>query len=202
MTLMYFYSKILKKLRGCSVLNSTIDRTSKVESGSSFINSNMDKYSFCGYDCEIINTNIGKFTSIANNVVIGGAMHPMDWVSMSPVFYHGRDSISRKFAELQRPTDKQTIIGNDVWIGQFAMIKQGVTIGDGAVVGMGSIVTKDVGPFEVWVGNPAKFLKKRFDEDTIEILSKSKWWLMSDDELLSYANDFNDIEAFKNKMSK
>lgn len=200
MNLKYIYSKIFKKLRGSSILNSVVDKTSKVESGSSFINSNMDKYSFCGYDCEIINTNIGKFTSIANNVIIGGAMHPMDWVSMSPVFYHGRDSIAKKFTEFKRPIDKKTIIGNDVWIGQYAMIKQGVTIGDGAVIGMGSVVTKDVGSYEVWAGNPAKFLKKRFDDDTIEILNNSKWWLMSDDKLQSYANDFNNIEAFKKKI--
>jgi acetyltransferase-like isoleucine patch superfamily enzyme len=121
------------------------------------------------------------------------AMHPMFWVLMSPVFCHGGDSISSKFAEYHRPIDEITTMDNDVWIGQYVMKKQGDTIGDGVVVGIGSIVTKDVGPFEVWVGNPAKFLKKRFDDDTLEILRKSKWWLMSDDELLAYANDFNNI---------
>ena len=73
MNLLYLYSKIFKKLRGASLLNSFVDKSSKIESGTSFINSKMGKYSFCGYDCEMLNVNIGNYCSIANNVVIGGA---------------------------------------------------------------------------------------------------------------------------------
>ena len=142
MNLLYLYSKIFKKLRGASLLNSFVDKSSKIESGTSFINSKMGKYSFCGYDCEMLNVNIGNYCSIANNVVIGGAMHPMHWVSMSLVFYAGRDSVKKKFAEYQRDEDKPVNIEHDVWIGQYSMIKQGVSIGTGAVIGMGSIVTK------------------------------------------------------------
>lgn len=91
--LFYLYSKALKKLRGSSIRNSIIHKTSKVESGNTVANTIFDKHSFCGYDCEILNCDIGSFESIANGVIIGGGMHPVDWVSMSPVFYSGRDSV-------------------------------------------------------------------------------------------------------------
>lgn len=93
--ILLIYSKIIKKIRFYSFKNSTIHPTSKIESGTTFYDSNMEKHSFCGYDCEIIQVEIGKYTSIANNVVIGGARHPMEWVSTSPVFYSGRDSIKK-----------------------------------------------------------------------------------------------------------
>ncbi|MFN7015357.1 MAG: CatB-related O-acetyltransferase [Bacteroidia bacterium] len=193
----YIYAKLLKKARSSAVLNSELHPTAAIESGSSFINSKLGKHSFCGYDCEIVNTEIGNYVSIANNVIIGGAMHPMDWVSMSPVFYKGRDSVRKKFSEFERAADKKTVIGSDVWIGNYALIKQGITVGTGSVLGMGSVLTKDVGPYEIWAGSPAKFIRKRFDNETIEILLKSEWWLLPDDELQKLAHTFNDIEAFK-----
>ena len=136
MTIGYVYNKILKKLRGSAISNLNVHKTSKIKSGSVFLKSTMDKYSFCGYDCDIVNTNIGSFCCIANNVAIGGAMHPIVWVSMSPIFYKGRDSISKKFATFDWKQDKTTNIGNDVWIGQYSIIKQGVDIGTGGIIGM------------------------------------------------------------------
>lgn len=199
--LKYYYSKILKKLRGSAVLNSNIHPTSTVESGSTVVNSSMGKYSFCGYNCEIINVEIGSYCSIANNVIIGGAMHPMDWVSMSPVFYEGRDSVEKKFATFKRPDDKITKIGADVWIGNYALIKQGVEIGTGAVIGMGSVVTKDVGPYEIWAGNPARLIRKRFDDQKIDQLLTSKWWLKEDKEVEKIAHTFNNIDEFLKAIS-
>jgi len=179
----FYYSKLLKKLRGSAILNSTIHKTSKIESGSQIVNTTIDRHSFCGYDCQIINCNIGSFCSIANNVIIGGAMHPISWVSTSPVFYEGRDSVKKKYSFHKRELDKTTHIENDVWIGQNSMIKQGVTIGTGAIIGMGSVVTKDVEPYSIVGGNPAKLIRKRFDENLIESLLQSKWWDYSDEQL-------------------
>ena len=84
----------------------------------------MDTHSFCGYNCEIANSEIGSFCSIANGVIIGGGIRPMDWVSMSPVFYEARHSVKAKFATPKREPVKRTIIGHDVWIGQNVLIKQ------------------------------------------------------------------------------
>ena len=110
MRLQYIISKILKKIRGAAINKSTIHKTSKVESGSLVVNSTIDRYSFCGYDCDILNCEIGCFCSIANNVIIGGAAHPINWVSTSPVFYIGRDSVKKKFQTFQRPDDLRTLI--------------------------------------------------------------------------------------------
>lgn len=194
--IIYYLSKAIKKLRGKAVKGSIIDFTSKVESGSQVINSKFGRYSFCGYDCDINNCDIGSFCSIANGVVIGGGMHPLDWVGTSPVFYEGRDSVKAKFAEFKRPNPKRTVIGNDVWIGQNVLIKQGVTIGTGAVVGMGSVVTKDVEPYAIVVGVPAILIRYRFDQHTIDNLLKSKWWEFSADKLIEYAKYIDRPEVF------
>jgi acetyltransferase-like isoleucine patch superfamily enzyme len=127
-------------------------------------------------------------------------MHPLDWVSTSPVFYSGRDSVKMKFSTFDRPKDIVTIINHDVWIGQYCLIKQGVTIGTGAVIGMGSVLTKDVPPYEIWAGNPAKFIKKRFDEETIEKLLAGKWWNKSDDEMRKLAKKIREVKKFVNEL--
>jgi acetyltransferase-like isoleucine patch superfamily enzyme len=80
------WSKFFKKFHGKAIINSNIHRTPKVESGSHIVNTIFGRHSFCGYNCEIINCSIGSFCSIANNVKIGGGMHPMNWVSTSPDF--------------------------------------------------------------------------------------------------------------------
>lgn len=115
---MYFWAQFFKKIKSKAISNSTIHATSKIEAGSEIVNSTMDKYSFCGYDCEIIKCDIGSFCSIANRVVIGGGMHPMEWVSTSMVFYEGKDSLKQKFYEHKRHPQKRTKIGNNIWKGE------------------------------------------------------------------------------------
>ena len=192
----YYWSKLLKKLRGAAIKNSSIHPTSKIESGSQVVDSSMGRYSFCGYDCQIDKCRIGSFTSIANNVVIGAAFHPLHWVSTSPVFYVGRDSVSKKFSSFERNPSLQTEVGSDVWIGQNVMIKQGVKVGHGAVIGMGSIVTKDVEPYAIVVGNPAHLIRYRFDDDLRNELIKSKWWLLDDQKLTELAPYIQDPKIF------
>lgn len=198
----YYWSKLLKKIRLSAITNSKIHPASKIESGSNIVNVIMDKYSFCGYDCEISNAEIGSFCSIANNVIIGGGMHPMDWVSTSPVFYEGRDSVKKKYSTFKRNQDKKTFIEHDVWIGQYAQIKQGVTIGTGAVIGMGSIVTKDIDPYSIVAGNPAKLIRKRFDDDIINELLKSNWWDFDDARLNKLSRYIKNPKEFINYINK
>lgn len=198
----YYWSKLLKKIRLSAIVNSKIHPTSKIESGSNIVNVIMNKHSFCGYNCEIINAEIGSFCSIANNVIIGGAMHPMDWVSTSPVFYEGRDSVKKKYSEHKREEGKITIIEHDEWIGQYAQIKQGVTIGTGAVIGMGSIVTKDIEPYSIVAGNPAKLIRKRFNDNIINDLLNSHWWKFEDAELTKLSRYIKKPEEFINNLIK
>lgn len=197
MTLLFLWAKLFKKIAGKAVRNSSIDSTSKIEAGSHVVNSSFGRYSYCGYNCEIYNTDIGAFSSIANWVSSGLSQHPVDWVSTSPVFREGRDSVKKKYATLSYTEDgKRTRIGNDVWIGEKVLIKQGVTIGDGAIIGMGSVVTKDIEPYTIVGGNPARVIRKRFSDDIITKLLEIKWWELDDAELEKYAGCFNDPEEF------
>lgn len=198
----YYISKILKKLRLSAVRNSKIHSSSKIESGSHLVNVLMNSNSFCGYNCELANCTIGSFCSIANNVIIGGAMHPIDWVSTSPAFYEGRDSIKKKYALHHRQLDKKTTIGHDVWIGHGAIIKQGVNIGTGAVIGMGSVVTKDIEPYSIVAGNPARVIRMRFSNEVIEGLLESKWWEFDDNKLMEYAPYFKNPVEFLKKIKE
>lgn len=198
----YLISKFFKKIRLAAIINSKIDKTSKVESGSHIVGSTFGRYTYCGYDCEIINCDIGNFVSIANNCKMGGATHVMSWVSTSPVFYYGRDSIPKKFSQFKRPSGKRIRIGHDVWIAEGCIIKEGVKIGTGAVIGMGSIETRDIPPYSIAVGNPAHVIKYRFDEETIRELLNSDWWNLSDAEIQNLAQYITHPDEFIQELGK
>lgn len=188
--------KVLKKLRLRAVKDSRVHPTSKLESGTVFYHSTMGRHSFCGYDCEISHADIGSFVSIANGVVIGGGRHPMEWVGMSPVFYEGRDSVNAKFSTHARAPVQRVRVGHDVWIGRSAIVLPGVEIGNGAVVGAGAVVTKDVAPYAVVAGNPARLLRYRFSEPTVARLAATAWWDRDDEALERLGPWFNDVEGF------
>lgn len=196
----FFVSRILKKSRLAAIRNSCVHPSAKIESGTSFISSSIDWHSFCGYDCDVYLARIGGFTSIANGVVLGGARHPMEWVSTSPVFYAGRDSVKEKFAEHKLMPPTEVRIGHDVWIGRSAIVLAGVTVGNGSVIGAGSVVTKDVPPYAIVAGNPARLIRYRFDEGVIRKLEEINWWNFSEARLKKFGGLFNDVEGFLSAM--
>ena len=197
----YVWSKILKKIKRKAVKKSTIHKSSKIEAGSQVLNSSFEKYSFCGYDCQINNSDIGSFCSIADNVIIGPSSHPYNWVGGSPVFYSGRDSVKAKFSEFDREKPLRTVIGSDVWIGINSMIKSGVKIGHGSIIGMGSVVTKDIEPYTIVGGCPAKIIKKRFNDDIISGLLESKWWELKESDLKKLAVHIKEPILFLKKYN-
>lgn len=200
----YLYGKFFKKIvRGKCVINSLIHKTAKINSGATIVNSTIGRYTYTCYDDEIVNCEIGQFCSISDEVVIGGAEHPIAWVSTSPVFQNVKHSgPKRKFSEFDFEGIKKTVIGNDVWIGRRAIIKAGVTVGDGVVIGSGSVVTKDIPPYAIVGGVPAKILKYRFGEETIKELLQSEWWNMRDEVIERYAHLIKDPIAFTKAMKE
>ncbi len=140
---------------------------------------------------------IGNYCNIAINVIIGGDEHSITTLSQYG-FKNINNKITAKHHELK------TIIESDVWIGAGAIIKRGIKIGTGAVVGAGSIVTKDVPPFAVVVGVPAKVIKYRFTEDIQEKILESKWWTYDKEVLdkLEFDNVEDDLEKLKQLISK
>ena len=184
------------------IQNSNIDKTAAISSGVKFYRSSIGRYSYIGRNSFVIDTQIGSFCSIGPGCNIGGTGHPIDWVSTSPVFHKWENILKKNFSRHEYNIFSDTIIGNDVWIATNAMIKAGVKISDGAVIGMGAVVTKDVGPYEVWGGNPARCIKKRFDDETIEKLISLEWWSLNECELIERAKYFNDVELFINNSNK
>jgi acetyltransferase-like isoleucine patch superfamily enzyme len=132
---------------------------------------------------------IGRYVSIGENVQIGRHAHPLDWASTSPIFYtQSQDLFDSELELLQGLKPSQfprssppviaqlTTIGNDVWIGHEAFVLPGVTIGDGAVVAARAVVTKDVPPYAVVAGVPARIVKFRLPEETVERIHALNWW--------------------------
>lgn len=203
LNLKWIIAKALKIfLHPPALKNCIISHHSAVCGKSELTNCTIDNYTYVGYQCFMVNTDIGKFCSIADRVSIGGAIHPMHYISTSPVFHEGNNVLHTNFSKHIYVQTPRTIIKNDVWIGQGAFIKAGTVIENGAVVGMGAVVTKNIGPYEIWAGNPARFIRKRFNEDQISQLNKSEWWNLSTVELKEIAHVFNDFDKFKEHYLK
>ncbi|MFJ6324125.1 MULTISPECIES: type B chloramphenicol O-acetyltransferase [unclassified Rhizobium] len=128
---------------------------------------------------------VGSFCSIGSGaafIMCGNQGHRHDWISTFPFYWM---SEVPAFAEAENgylPAG-DTVIGNDVWIGSEAIVMPGVKIGDGAIIGTRALVTHDVEPYAVVGGNPARTIRKRFDDDRVRLLLEMRWWDWSDDQL-------------------
>lgn len=133
---------------------------------------------------------IGKFCQIASGIeiIMNGANHRMNSVTTYPfnIMGNGWEKVTPKLEDL--PIKGDTIIGNDVWIGENVTILPGIHIGDGAIIGANSVVTKDIPPYYVAGGNPCKIIKKRFSDELIAYLEQLKWWNWSEEKI------FNNLE--------
>ena len=146
---------------------------------------------------------IGKFCQIAAGVefIMNGANHQMNSITTFPFFsLEGWDAEQPKNSNL--PLKGNTIIGNDVWIGQNAVILPGVHVGDGAIIGAESVVGSNIEPYTIVAGNPAKLIRKRFDDDLIKLLLKFRWWDKSIEEIKNLISVLTsgDLENVKSEI--
>lgn len=170
--------------------------------------STVGKYTYLRENCYFYKANIGSFCSIAGNVKAVYGRHPIDKnVSTSPVFYFRDGNGVSSFVEKDKVTEEYKFpsalddwlidIGHDVWIGSDVRIMCGIKIGTGSVIGAGSLVTKDVPPYAIVGGVPAREIRYRFDKDDINWLLKSKWWEKDDAWIKENAEKFMEIESLK-----
>jgi acetyltransferase-like isoleucine patch superfamily enzyme len=141
---------------------------------------------------------IGRYCSIGRNVTIGSPNHDYNALSTSPFFLNNSHVAINKYADNETKTS--VLIGNDVWIGDKVFIKSGIKIGDGAVIGAGSVVTKDIEPYSISFGVPAKFFKYRFSTDIISKLLNLRWFEF--DPLKLKDLDVKNINFCINKMER
>lgn len=137
----------------------------------------IDNYTYIGPNSKINNTSIGKFCSIGPDVKIGLGMHPTNLISTYPAFYSKQKQCQLTFTDKDYFDEAGCIhVGNDVWIGANVIVLDNVTIGSGAIIAAGAVVTKDVEPYSIVGGVPARLIKKRFSDSEIKKLIQIQWW--------------------------
>jgi phosphonate metabolism protein (transferase hexapeptide repeat family) len=183
------------------VLSSSLGRYTEVGARTTLLEVALGDYSYVVHDSEIAYTRIGKFASIAAHTRINPGNHPMQRVSQSHVSYRASDYFEgvdddEAFFDWRR--DHGVAIGHDVWIGHGAIILPGRSVGTGAVVAAGAVVTKDVPPYVIVGGNPARLIRPRFDLRIAERLEALAWWDWSHEMLRSRLADVRglSVEAF------
>lgn len=182
----------------CHIVSSLVGGWTELGPYTSLLESTIGDYSYTAGQVSLAYTDVGKFCSIAAQVRVNPGNHPMGRVTQHHFTYRraqygfGQDDLA--FFDWRRA--HRCVIGHDVWIGHGAIVLPGVTIGTGAVVGAGAVVSKDVEPYTIVVGVPAKPIRRRFPTETIEALLRSAWWDWDHATIKARFADLLEVERF------
>ncbi len=182
--------------RDCCLSNdTTISPNCHILTGCTINHTHIGSYTYVNKNTFIQHAEIGSYCSISHDVTIGLGAHPLHMFSTSTVFYKQKNTLGIKLVNKEPEFSEYSpiLIGSDVWIGSKAMIMDGVTIGHGAVVAAGAIVTKDIPPYAIVAGVPAKIIKYRFSEETRLSLLNTKWWEYSPEDVYSMQNTLQQL---------
>jgi phosphonate metabolism protein (transferase hexapeptide repeat family) len=187
------------------IKDSFFGKYTEIADGTSVMHSTIDDFSYAMEHCSIIYTDVGKFCNIASSVRINPGFHPMERPTLHHFTYRSkmyefRDDDDEEFFHWREV--QEVHIGHDVWIGHGSVIMPGVTIGNGAVIGSLSVVTKDVAPYEIVAGAPARRLRLRFNKRIVAILENIAWWDWPHHLIKNRFEDFKDLRTFIRKYGK
>ncbi|MGN8153068.1 DapH/DapD/GlmU-related protein [Agrobacterium sp. 22094] len=180
------------------VVNSKLGRYIEVSERCRIEEVDMDDYSYIMQDGAVWCATIGKFVNIAASVRINATNHPMSRATLHHFTYRAHnywDDAQDETEFFAARRARRVVIGHDVWIGHGATILPGVTIGNGAVVGAGAVVSKDVAPYTIVGGVPAKLIRRRFAEEIGERMDRLAWWDWDHVRLRAALDDFRSLEA-------
>lgn len=186
------------------VINSKIEHNVNIGNRVLVLDSYIDSFTYIFDETVVSKAFIGKFCSIGQNCKFRLGIHPSrDFVSTHPIFFSTKKQVGKTFADQDYFEEEKVIhIGNDVWIGANVIILDGITIGDGAIIGAGAVVTKDVPPYSIYGGVPAKLIRYRFDQKTIDWLVNFQWWNKDEKWLKTNFKDFHNIDEFVQKYAQ
>nr|MDN4742047.1 CatB-related O-acetyltransferase [Lachnospiraceae bacterium C1.1] len=190
---------------GAYIRNAEFEGRNFLGRNTSFVNGRMGYGSYINRDGDITETDIGRYSSIGANVSTVVGRHPIEkQLAMHPAFTDPDPVFGFSFAKKKTFAENngRISIGNDVWIGNHVKILDGVKIADGAVIGAGAVVTKDIPPYAVAAGVPARVIKYRFDEKTVEKLLRLKWWDKEESWIRTNIDGFEDAKLLLDKLGE
>lgn len=197
---------------GANIADSSFEAYNAVGQDTWFVASKMGVGSYIGANCYLSRTSVGKFCSLGSNIRLAVGNHPVkDWVSTHPAFFSTAGQSGFAFVKENLFEEKVYVdinagvylsIGNDVWIGDNVTIIPGHQIGDGSIIAAGSVITKDVEPYAIVGGNPAKVIRYRFPGEDIAFLKSLQWWNKDYNWIKSHAALFSDITKLKDSIDE
>ena len=183
---------------GAALTDTVLGRWTEVGAGTKMLGVRFGDYSYCARLCDVAHTHVGKFANIASMVRVGATDHPLDRASLHHFMYRATyywDDAEDEAAVFAARAARVAHVGHDTWLGHACIIKPGVTVGDGAVVGSGAVVTKNVAPYTIVAGNPARLLRLRQPPEVAARLQALAWWDWDHALLRATLDDFRSLSA-------